>query len=183
MPYPAKLTTDTILSAALTLLEQGGPDALAMRPLADRLGVRPSSLYRHYPDRAALLGALEDHAARDLHAAMSQAATNRGGHEALHAAAHAYVEYARSHPHLYGLLLAPRAPGLAGPGAGKDLWNHVLTLIEGVTHTPDDTDAAVALWAFLHGFAVLDRSGQFGLSGPRSGFERGLSSFIRGLTS
>lgn len=49
MPYPAKLTAEGILAAALTLFQSGGPEALSMRLLAERLGVRPSSLYRHYP--------------------------------------------------------------------------------------------------------------------------------------
>ena len=73
MPYPAKLTAEKILGAALGLLETGGPDALGMRPLADALGVRPSSLYRYYPERDALLGAMEAHAAHDLHAVIQGA--------------------------------------------------------------------------------------------------------------
>lgn len=44
-----------------------------MRALAERLSVRPSSLYRHYPDRAALVAALEDHAALALHGALREA--------------------------------------------------------------------------------------------------------------
>ncbi|BDP42113.1 TetR family transcriptional regulator [Deinococcus aetherius] len=182
MVYPAKLTPEAIFQAALDLLEGGGDGALNMRALAERLSVRPSSLYRHYPDRAALVAALEDHAALALHGALREASRDLPPGEALGAAAHAYLDYARAHPHLYGLMLAPRAPAPAGPGPGKDLWNHVLHLVGAVTGQPDDTGAAVAYWAFLHGYVQLERSGGFGLSGPRGGFERGLDALIRGLS-
>lgn len=181
MPYPAKLTADKILETALTLLEQGGPDALGMRPLAAALGVRPSSLYRYYPEREALLGALEDRAGRDLHDALRRASRDRAPTDALAAAAHAYLAYARTHPHLYALLLRARAPYRAEPGPGKDLWNEVLRLVGAVTGDPDDTAATVAFWAYLHGFTSLERSGQFGSSGPKGGFERGLQALISGL--
>jgi AcrR family transcriptional regulator len=181
MPYPAKLTAEKILETALMLFEKGGPDALAMRPLADALGVRPSSLYRYYPERDALLGALEAHATRALHAAIRDATQYETPEAALTAAAHAYLGYARAHPHLYALLLRPRAPYRAEPGPGKDLWNEVLALVGAVTGNPDDTAATVAFWAFLHGFTLLERSGQFGSSGPQGGFERGLLALISGF--
>lgn len=181
MPYPTKLTPDKIVATALELLEAGGLDALSMRPLAHALGVRPSSLYRYYPDREALLAALEARASRDLHTAIRDAARDRTAAAALEGAAHAYLAYAREHPHLYALLLRPRPPAAAEPGPGKDLWNGVLARVGAVTGEPDATAATVAFWAYLHGFAVLERSGQFGLSGPRGGFERGLSALISGF--
>jgi len=181
MPYPAKLNAEKILETALALFEEGGPDALAMRRLADALGVRPSSLYRYYPERDALLGALEAHAIRALHAALRDATRDKTPEAAFIAAAHSYLSYAREHPHLYSLLLAPKAPYTAEPGPGKDLWNEVLRVVGAVTGDPDDTAAAVAFWAYLHGFALLGRSGQFGLSGPRGGFGRGLRALVVGF--
>ena len=35
-----------------------GPDALTMRRLAERLGIRAPSLYKHLPDKAALEAAI-----------------------------------------------------------------------------------------------------------------------------
>ena len=181
MPYPAKLTAEKILGAALGLLETGGPDALGMRPLADVLGVRPSSLYRYYPERDALLGALEAHATGDLHTAIRDAARDQAPAAALTAAAHAYLAYAREHPHRYLLLLRPRAPYTAKPGPGKELWQEVLALVGAVTGKSDDTAATVAFWAYLHGFTLLEQSGQFGSSGPVGGFERGLRALVSGF--
>ncbi|KIF74820.1 hypothetical protein QR77_14225 [Streptomyces sp. 150FB] len=47
-----------VLQAAIELLDEAGLDALTMRLLAARLGVRPSALYRHYPSKQALLDAM-----------------------------------------------------------------------------------------------------------------------------
>lgn len=51
---------DDILTAALTLLDEGGGQGLTMRALATRLGVTPMSLYHHVEDRTGLLRALSD---------------------------------------------------------------------------------------------------------------------------
>lgn len=182
MPYPSKLTPDTILDAALALLREGGVDALGMRPLAERLGVRPSSLYRYYSHREALLGVLEAGAAHSLHSAIRGAVAEREPREAFLAAGEAYLDYARQEPQLYALLLRDEQVYLAEPGAGKDLWNEALQLVGSVTGNPDDTAGAVAFWAFVHGFVVLERSGMFGPTGPKGGFERGLRALLEGLS-
>lgn len=181
MPYPAKLTPDAIAAQARVLLEGGGPDALNMRPLAEALGASPSSLYRHYGDRAALLTALNDDAARELRATLEAAARGLDPQAGLLAMAGAYHAYARAHPHLYALLLDPARPYTAAPGPMKDLWNTVLGQVSAVTGQPDDTGATVAVWAFLHGHTLLFLGGQFGPSGDQGGFRRGLEALVRGL--
>ncbi|MCR6487436.1 TetR/AcrR family transcriptional regulator C-terminal domain-containing protein [Amycolatopsis sp. OK19-0408] len=50
-----------VLHAAIELLDEVGLDALTMRLLASRLGVRASALYRHYPSKQALLDAMVAH--------------------------------------------------------------------------------------------------------------------------
>lgn len=50
-----------VLQAAIELLDEVGLDALTMRLLAGRLGVRASALYRHYPSKQALLDAIVTH--------------------------------------------------------------------------------------------------------------------------
>ncbi|GAA4005809.1 TetR/AcrR family transcriptional regulator [Deinococcus rubellus] len=178
MPYPSKLTPDLILNSAQTLLDAGGAAALNMRPLAAALGVQASSLYRHFPDREALLQALEDAASTEFGRVLQGASSGKPPREALWAAAEAYLSHARRFPHRYGLLLSPRLPATAQPGPGKDLWNTVLNLVSALSRIPDDTARTVALWAFLHGYAVLDRSGLFGLSGPRGSFDIGVNALL-----
>ena len=47
-----------IVAAGRELLEEGGPDALSMRRLADRVGIRAPSIYKHLADKEALEVAL-----------------------------------------------------------------------------------------------------------------------------
>lgn len=63
---PAKLSRESIVSAALALLDREGADALTMRRLGSELGVEAMSLYRHIADRAALLQAIADHLAGEM---------------------------------------------------------------------------------------------------------------------
>lgn len=178
MPYPSKLTPDSVLQAAQSLLDAGGAAALNMRPLAAALGVQASSLYRHFPDRAALLRTLEDAAAEQANHTIKEASAGKAPRGALRATAEAYLSYARAYPHRYGLLLSPRLPSPAQPGPSKDLWNTVLGLVSALSAQPDDTARTVALWAFLHGYAVMERSGLFGLSGPKGSFDIGVNALL-----
>lgn len=183
MPYPAKLSAPAIVQAARELLHTTPPEALTMRELAAHLGVRPSSLYRHVPDQGALFSTLEQEIVTELGRAVVAASADpeASPQGRLLDAAHAYVAYAEAHPHAYALMLTSRPPAKALPGPGKDLWNHFLLLIEGVSGQSDHTDAAVALWALLHGYVVLGRSGQFGISGPKQGLITGLNALMAGL--
>ena len=180
MPYPAKTNPDLILHEAVALLEQG-ENAFSMRSLSKALDVRASSLYRHYKDREALEAAIAVHSANALRQDLERARGGEKADAALRSAAHAYLEFSRTQPALYDLLMAPRPLAKAELGPFEDLWNVFLELIGGVTHNPDDTASAVALWSFLHGFVVLERTGLFGASGPKGGFEVGLAALLKGF--
>ena len=62
--------------------------------------------------------------------------------------------------------------------AGKAVWNLMVDATSAVSQQQDDTAAAVATWAFLHGYAALEQSGAFGLPGPKGGLERGAEAFL-----
>jgi TetR/AcrR family transcriptional regulator, tetracycline repressor protein len=60
-PGPRRaLTEDEILDAALSLLDDGGPDAASVRGIAARVGVAPNAVYTYFPDKAAVVRALVD---------------------------------------------------------------------------------------------------------------------------
>lgn len=182
MPFPPKISQDRILEQALALISMKGWPAVSMRDLAAELGVRASSLYRHFPDRNALEAALADRVAAVLRERMDAAAEKRQGAGALRAAAEAYVQLAREDWPLFALLMGTPDAAARGGGNAKRVWNTLLRIVGQVTGNPDDTAAAVAVWAFLHGFVVLEHSGQFGATGPRGGFEAGITALIRGLS-
>ncbi|WP_431950005.1 TetR/AcrR family transcriptional regulator [Nocardia lijiangensis] len=59
-PRPARLTAVGIARTAVELTDREGIDGLTMRRLASELGVATAALYRHFPDREALLGAMTE---------------------------------------------------------------------------------------------------------------------------
>ena len=181
MPFPAKTDPESILNAALVMLEQDGPEALSMRNLATALAMKAPSLYRHYPDKAALETALKMRGLEMLQAALEKASSDPEPSKAMRKAANASLKFARSHPYLYDLMNAP--DGAPSTGAAKDLWNTILEVVGRVTLKPDDTASSVAFWAYLHGFCSLERTGMFGASGAKGGFEVGLEALIVGFSS
>jgi AcrR family transcriptional regulator len=51
-------TQTRIFAAARDLFEQGGAAGLSMRRIAEKVGITPMAIYRHFPDKDALLNAL-----------------------------------------------------------------------------------------------------------------------------
>ena len=180
MPYPAKVDAEKILQSALEMIEANGIEALSMRSLAESLSLTVSSLYRYYPGRAALETAIAGYAAGLLQAEFERA-RRRSGDAVLETALHGYLRFARKRPVLYALLLAHPTPKRTAEQPLKALWNAFLSIVSTVTGNPDDTGAAVAIWSFIHGYIALEQSGQFGKSGPKNGFDRGLRALSAGL--
>lgn len=177
MPFPKKISNEAILEHALQIVRADGLAALSMRELAASLGVQASSLYRHYQGREDLEAALAGRAAAELEARMRIASQGRSPEDAFRAVGWEYVRFAREDEALFELLIGPHDPG----PEGNSLWNLILRVVAGITGDPDDTSSAVAVWSFLHGFAVLDQSGQFGASGPQQGYLTGIEALIAGL--
>jgi AcrR family transcriptional regulator len=180
MPYPAKTDPDQILETAIQILESDGREALSMRKLAEALDLKAPSLYRHYADKNALEQAIAARAATQLRDSLENAIRPlRSASKILHQSARTYCQFANEHPELYDLMMTNFAP--ANVPEGKHLWNLVLEVIGRITGNSDDTSAAVALWAFLHGFVTLKRNGLFGPSGPQHALEVGIDALIAGL--
>lgn len=75
MPGPAKqgrrgprraLTEEQILDAALSLLDEGGPNAASVRGIAAQVGVTPNAVYTYFPDKAAVDKALVERLLGDV---------------------------------------------------------------------------------------------------------------------
>jgi AcrR family transcriptional regulator len=181
MPFPAKTNTDAIIASATEIIKTGGITSLSMRTLAARLGVRASSLYRHFPDRSAIEKNLAIRGMRQLLYCMQQAGDGLTGERALLAAARAYLDYATTEPAFYDLMMdsviVPQSSG-----ATKELWNFFLRLVSDATNLGEDAAGAAAVWSFLHGFTVLLRSGQFVEPSSRLAFSRGTQALLRGLS-
>ena len=142
-----------IISAARQILEREGPDGLTMRRLGDAVGIRAPSLYKHFPDKAAVEIALIDDGFEQIAERFEAALAN--GEDSLVELAKEYRAFARSHPHLYRLMTAgplPRErlrPGVEARAAAP------------IVRAVGDPDRARAVWAFAHGMVSLELDGRF----------------------
>src|SRR5918993_2445745 len=107
-PTPFSPRARAIVSAAREILEREGPDGLTMRRLGDAVGIRAPSLYKHFPDKAAVEIALINDGFAEI-GERFEAASARG-EDSLVEFAIAYRRFARSHPHLYRLMTAGPLP-------------------------------------------------------------------------
>ncbi len=178
MPQPPKTSADAILDHALPLLERDGPAALTMRALASGLGVTPNALYWHFPDRGALLAALAQRGETELLRDLQATPGAHGTRAHLEAVARAYLHFARTRPHLYALSTAPRPDKTHD--ATNDLWPFVTNLLTPLCG-PLAPQAAVALWAYLHGAVSLDAAAPYADDKPEGGVLLGLRALLRGL--
>jgi AcrR family transcriptional regulator len=143
-----------IVSAARALLEDGGPDAVTMRAIAERLGIRAPSLYKHIPDKADLETAIIADALTEM--AEAYAASIAGSPDPLGAVALTYRTWALRHPHLYRLMTANPLDRDRLPEGLED--RAAAPIVEACGGDPDRARAA---WAFAHGMVSLELAGRF----------------------
>ncbi len=144
-----------IVGAARGLLEEEGAEALSMRRIAARLGIRAPSLYKHLPDKRALEAAIISSGFEEL-ADASERALAAAGDDPLGALAVVYRGFAREHPHLYRLMTdRPLARDALVPGVEA---RASLPLYRAAG---EDAALARAGWAFAHGMTILELNGRF----------------------
>jgi AcrR family transcriptional regulator len=154
---------DALISAGLTQLESRGLDALSLREMARQAGVSATAVYRHFPDKAALLKALAGYGIRDLGERQLRAeAAVEGPGEGFIAAGLAYIRFAVERPALFRLAMAhaPDEDQLAAPldrvaPAMRLLRNEVAALIPAAEDDAVRRAVALRAWALVHGLSQL----------------------------
>lgn len=167
-PYHHGDLRAALLKAGLDLLETQSAESLSLREIARQVGVSPTAVYRHFPNKQSLLYALCEHAADGLYAAQDAAMKAAGGGPAGFAATgQAYVRYALANPALFRLLMTTKPPvEMLDPdetyvdAAMALLRRNVATVLP--PGAPADLQmAAVTLaWSQVHGMAMLMLDGQ-----------------------
>jgi AcrR family transcriptional regulator len=170
-PAPARTSREAIFAAARELLEEEGLDAVVMSRVAERVGVRGPSLYKHVPNRAALIRAVGDAVAADLGRVIG-GALDPGSADAaddIRALALAYRAFVRRNPKGYGLLFAHLAPELqADPVVLADA---------------SALDAGRTFVAWAHGFVSMELAGGFRLGGDvDAAYRAGVELILAGIS-
>ena len=190
---PKTSTAASILLAARELLAREGLAAVAMRPVAERVGITPMAIYRHYADRASLLNAV---AAKGFHelATRVQILQLKGGLEhRLMQVGDVFLDTALQFPNLYELMfLVPREGARVYPKdfkAGRSpTFNPTVNILEeamraGELRPDDPIEIAFELSALSHGLIALYLGGRVAQSEKefRSLHQRSFRRYLGGL--
>ena len=138
------------MRAARELLTAEGVEALTLGRVAQALGIKPPSLYKHFAGKRALEAVL---IAEGLEA-HARALFDSG--DSLASIASAYRRFALANPQLYRLMTERPLPrDLLPPGLEERAAAPVIRAAGG------DPDLARAAWAFAHGMVQLELADRF----------------------
>lgn len=167
-----KLTTpEKILRAAHKLFDREGADAVSMRRVAEAVGITPMAIYRHFPNRDALLKKLSDDSFNAVAQDWETHARIPDVLKRLMALLEPYLDYALEHPHLFDHAFSVRRDdarrypedfraGLS-PTFNVALATIADGMAQGVFKQDDPYDVTMAVWAQQHGLVALYRAGRF----------------------
>ncbi|GIG64165.1 TetR/AcrR family transcriptional regulator [Phytomonospora endophytica] len=168
-------TAARIAAAALAILVDEGEGAVSMRRVATDAGITPMAIYKHYPDRLALLRSVADAAFAEVGAAWGR----RGGDDftsRFNGLLDDFLDFALGRPHLYAFLLtdrrerARRFPQDFGH-EGSPIYRHVVAAVEegmrdGVLREDDPLEVALSFTSSTQGLVQLYLGGRIGLPEP-----------------
>jgi AcrR family transcriptional regulator len=163
-PYHHGDLRSALIAEGLRLLAARDAESISLREVARGVGVSATSVYRHFPDKGALMTALALEGLARLGAAQQAAATAAGGEAGFAASGRAYVRFALANPALFRLIFA--SPALAPAKREGRLASEANTLLQAnaarlaAKEGGQAAVLAVQAWALVHGLAMLMLDGQ-----------------------
>jgi AcrR family transcriptional regulator len=161
-------TQQAILAAAHSLLTEGGPDALSIRAIADRIDYSPAGLYEYYGSKEEIIAALCWEGHQQLKRAMEQVPLALPPDEYMVEIGMAYIHFALQNPEYFLLIFStsqgaafaqPPAQMLEGDSSFPLLLKGVQRAMESgvIKYLPGLGlfETAYTFWAIVHGAAML----------------------------
>lgn len=151
-----------LLEVGLRLLAERDVEGVSLREMAREVGVSATSVYRHFPDKAALMRALAREGLDRLANAQRNAASGKEGAASFAATGRAYVRFALANPALFRLIFTSSAQ-LQATGEVEALQMLRANAAEALpANAPPGIAEAGALraWSLVHGLAMLMLDGQ-----------------------
>ncbi|MCT8160402.1 TetR/AcrR family transcriptional regulator [Pseudoruegeria sp. SHC-113] len=184
-----------LMDAALTLIEEKGPNGFTLSEAAKNAGVTPAAVYRHYQGREDLIAeaALQGF---EMFADLLEYAYETGQPSDLasfEATGRAYLAFARRHPGHYVAMFESGISINANPDlarASKRALGVLERAAEKLTahipaaKRPPATMVAAHIWAMSHGVVELFARGAPGTKSPyppEDLLESGIGIYLRGL--
>jgi AcrR family transcriptional regulator len=175
---PANSSNRKIAIASRRLLDKEGTEAVTMRRVAKAVGITPMAIYRHYPDRAALLNSLADEGFEELVARLAGKRFSGGVEERLTKMGEIYLEHALENPRLFELMfLKPREGARRYPRDFKADRSPTASLMvqviqegmaTGYFRDDDPWEIVFEMGALSHGLIMLYLGGRMAV--PRTQF-------------
>ncbi|NCU11199.1 MAG: TetR/AcrR family transcriptional regulator [Sphingomonadaceae bacterium] len=151
-----------LVDAGLKALETTTIADLSLRQLARAVGVSATAVYRHFPDKQALMQALASEGIEQLGRYQQAAAAAGSDADAFGATGRAYVRFALANPALFRLIFGECRD--VGQSIFGDNLASSLLRDKALAATGGDDEAArqlmIQAWALVHGLAMLMLDGQ-----------------------
>ncbi|HUJ61171.1 MAG TPA: TetR family transcriptional regulator [Kofleriaceae bacterium] len=170
-------TADRIAAAARRILDRHGSEAVTMRRVAQAVGITAMAIYRHFPDRAALLDALADAGFRELSASLRGKRFTGDVETRLFKMADIHLDHALAHPKLFELMFLTRRAGARRyPQDFKARRSPTATLTadvvaegmaSGELRRDDHWEITFEIGAISHGLIMLFLGGRIALTPER----------------
>lgn len=160
----AGLTGDDVAASAAELADEIGFQGVTMDLLADRLGVRSPSLYKHVGGLADVQHRMATLALTELGEVIRDAVAGRAGRDALGAMLTAVRAYVSAHPGRYAATIGAEPTGPDDPllAASTRAINSIGAVLRGYGIGEDEmTHAIRTIRSIMHGFALLEASRGF----------------------
>lgn len=153
---------EDLLRISRELLDEGGPAALSMREVARRAGCTHQAPYHYFTNREAILAALVEAGFGELANRLREARDKVGTEDlgiVVEASGNAYVEFALTNPGVFRIMFRRDMCDPAGfPGvqaASRRTYDELGRLARINFGERAIREHEVALWAGVHGLAVL----------------------------
>jgi AcrR family transcriptional regulator len=169
-PYHHGDLRNALLEAARALLEEGPLADLSLRAVARRAGVSHAAPYRHFPNHEALLVELANEGFAELRAELVAAAAQKAGAESDRIAkiGGAYMRFVARRPALARLMFGPQLPNR---DSFTDLSAAADSIGGEIGAALHDPALGLAVWAAVHGLAMLILENVIDLGQRRSGLD------------
>ncbi len=158
------LTGEDVVASAAGLADEMGYASVTMGVLADRLGVRPPSLYKHVGGLADLQHRIAVLAMTELGEVVRDAVQGRAGLDALTALLTATRSYVTAHAGRYLATIGAEFDGPDDPlfTVGTRVLNSIAAVLRGYGIGEDEMVHAMrTIRSIMHGFAMLEASRGF----------------------
>jgi len=148
-----------LIDAAGALLDAEGEAGVTLRALAKATGVSAMAPYRHFADKAALLGAVAEAGFAALATALREADRTEPAKAALVAQGLAYFRFAQARPALFRLMFGGTPMCDAPPSEYGEAFAILSRRVAGLA-TGAPGPATIAAWGVVHGLATLALDGK-----------------------